>query len=564
MAEVTLLLRRLNDVRNRERYVAVTAGAARLVVTLFLLLAAFFLIDWFFALSRTGRLILVIAMLGVIGYETWTYVIREAARYLDDDEIALRVEGRHDDLNGRLISTIQLARATGEYVGSAELIEALEQDTISFTRSMNFSDVISLSTLKKVGIFAVVAIVVSLGFGATQPDFVKALLKRLALAEEKYPTRTRILDVRFFPSKLKVARGEKVSVEATVDGYVPDHGTIEFWVASAPGETAKVEMAPTERSPKVFRGSIRQVMEPISFRVKVYDDTVGPYDVRVLSRPSVSSIRITYKYPEYTGLGERTSDVGDVTALAGTQIDVYATANKPVDKGSLRIRKGDDFQEVGMEVAPRTVKDAHGERTISELTGSFVVEKDGDYAIRVVDEHGLDNPAPVRYRVDALADTSPRVKITKPGKDVTVAKFANWPVRFEIKDDYGVADVRLAWRMEDEGAQITYIDLPNVGTGKEVTGERYFDLMPLNLEIDKTLLYWVEAKDRRKVPGPNIGKSRMYRFLIIDADEKRKELYGDVGENVRNIEAIIRDQTNTRDAVRDVINWVRDIIRQGQ
>ena len=78
-----------------------------------------------------------------------------------------------------------------------------------------------------------------------------------------------------------------------------------------------------------------------------------------------------------------------------------------------------------------------------------------------------------------------------------------------------------------------------------------------------TLRYWVEATDHRKIPGPNIGKSREYRFMVIEADAKRRELYGDVGESVRNVQSIITDQTSTRDSVRDVINDLREMIRAG-
>ena len=187
-------------------------------------------------------------------------------------------------------------------------------------------------------------------------------------------------------------------------------------------------MTPTESDRSVYRGVIRQVMEPISFNVKVYDDRSGPHHVKVLSRPSVSSIRVTYRYPEYTGLDERESEVGDVTALAGTEIAVNAVTNKRVKSAKLRLRKGDDFEEIVMGVADKPVVDQGGERRLSELTGSFVIEKDGDYAISVVDTDDLANPSPVRYRIDALADTPPRVKVVKPGKDVTVTKFANWPI----------------------------------------------------------------------------------------------------------------------------------------
>ena len=134
------LQQRIAAVRRKERGVVLLAGLCRSAVALVCAVLAYFLVDWIFDLPYAARLVFAAIAVGAFFYVVYKHLIRELRRIEDDDEIALRVEGRNPDLRGRLISTLQLTRAghAGAYIGSPELIAALEAETTRMSEPLDF------------------------------------------------------------------------------------------------------------------------------------------------------------------------------------------------------------------------------------------------------------------------------------------------------------------------------------------------------------------------------------------------------------------------------------------
>ncbi len=220
-----LLLDRLDAVRGRLRRVHLLAGLCKSVLSFLGLVAGFFLLDYL-VLSRTVdagildlaiRAVLVLGVLGVVGTVLMRTVVAELRTERSDDEIAMRIERKHPKLRGRLISTVQLSREEGEdgSLVSQEMIEALTEETVSFSEALDFGAIINRKNLARVGFAALAVILVSGTLGWWRKDYAMALLGRLTMRSSDYPTAARIISVT--PGRT-VGRGDDVTIEVVADG----------------------------------------------------------------------------------------------------------------------------------------------------------------------------------------------------------------------------------------------------------------------------------------------------------------------------------------------------------
>ncbi|MHC4199515.1 MAG: DUF4175 family protein [Planctomycetota bacterium] len=592
---VEQLLGRIDRVRGRERVVLVTGGALKTLLALLALVAGFFILDWFIVrpvvespgADRLTRAVLALAMSGTLVYVFWQTVLREIRRALDDDEIALRVEKRNPDLRGRLISTIQLTREVDSdpYIGSAELIRALEEDTVSFASSLDFFEIINLKTLKKVAIaaasFTALAVLVATLTGVFAPGYSRAFWSRLFVTGEKYPTRTRIVSIT---SGGRVPRGEPHPIEVVLDPekHLPEEVTLVV-VPERGGTVSKYLLKEAEKGGGIFRGvegeaPLERVLEDLRYRAVAYDARSGWQNLRVQRRPAIKELELTYSYPAYAGLPAHTSNVGDIRALVGTTVDITATLSKSVVGAGLRRRVGTQARK------PEDMALSDGAK---RATARITVTEDGYYRIALQDDEDLANVDPTEYLIDAVDDRAPAIRISFPARNRAATPFARWPIRFEARDDFGIAKGRLKY---------TVISPPLAGTGgessegelpaakarqgsflldglvpkpstaapgaaagqavKEIKSEVHFDLREIKPRVDERVVYWIEIEDN-KTPQANVGRSKQYEFSIVDAREMIDMMDSVRQDTLGRIEAILRREIKSKDGVDEVRRKVR-------
>lgn len=578
----TLLLDKLDEVRRRQRSVAVAAGACKSALALLGLIVAFFLLDWL-VLSRAAssegsgdklaRAVLVLTILATFAYVLWRTVIRELRMRPDDDEVALRVERGHPELRGRLISTIQLTRA-GQSAVSKELIAALEEDTLSFADGLTFTDIINIEVLKKVALVSGALFLLSLGLGAWRSDFTKALFGRLLLTEQAYPTSARILTAT--PGG-RVPHGEPfvISIELDPKGVLPEHASAT--IRNAAGQTSELLLARVPDAPAaagkplagrpspagaavVYRGTIEHVLEDLDFRPAALDALWVRFEhIQVQYRPAIKSLSLTSHFPHYIGKADEVSAVGDIRAPVGTTVHIVATLNKQVKTARVQLR---DDRQAGKPL------DMQLDQGSTTATIDLPITASGYYRINLHCVDDFDNASPIDYSIDAIKDRPPVVKITFPAQDKTVTRFARWPIRFTGRDDYGLVRGALKYRIaavpKDGSADSASISDPDSGpppqtlpiegliTGKgqkEVSGEVIFDLRTLSgLQPDTRVTYWIELDDNQE-PAPNHGRSNTYTFNVVDVAVMQEMLDRERNTLIEGVQGIRDKEKDNRDAV---------------
>ena len=87
------------------------------------------------------------------------------------------------------------------------------------------------------------------------------------------------------------------------------------------------------------------------------------YKVTVETAPAIDVDRVEYHYPPYTGIADRTVDrEGDLQAIEGTQVTIYATANEEISQAEI---------DLDCRGVPGLRMDVDGQTAVGQLTLRF-------------------------------------------------------------------------------------------------------------------------------------------------------------------------------------------------
>ena len=546
---------------------ALANAAARWLTAALLATIAVFLADWL-VLRRAaetdtedlhGRIALLAVFLAFLAWRGWrlfgaVYKARE-----DENGIALRIEDHCPEFEGRLISSVQLSRAAGEdrYVGSPELIEAVEQQALELSESVSFAGIVDTRpTRRAIATLCLLALPMAV-VAVTRHETSAAFLQRLFLRRAAYPAATRLVAIEV-PERVPV--GEPFTVTAVVDsrGVVPRQSRLQVKKASDEGTfllPMPQERAPADAGQHRFSAVIENPTEDLDVRVIAFDARSGWRRVRVLSRPSVLQVRLRYTFPDYTGLPPKESAQGDIRAVTGTRVALAAHADKAIRHATLAFRPGTGSGRT-------TDLSVHPDGT--RLDGELLINANGVYTIHIEDTDGLANATPPEWSIEALVDQAPTVRVVFPEQDTMVTPTARWPMRFSAKDDFGLGRARFCYEVQDP-LQTEPIDSGKRELGQVSTNEicratslrSWIDVSALAVLPGQQLHYWIEVTDGR-VPEPNAGRSRTHSFDVVDAQSARDSLKSARDTAIKQLGALVHSE----EAGRVYVDRIRRTLRR--
>ena len=607
MATLADLQDRLAQVRSKERWFIAIQGFCRVLVTLILIVIAYFLLDWFVDLPFNARMVSVAVGAIAVGYVFYHYVIAELRRIQDDDEMALRVEARNPDLRGRLISTLQLVRTkkAGVYAGSDQLITALEDETVRMSDPLDFTQIVSTTMLKRLLIAALIVVAVKAVLLLSFPDYFKALAERLYNPEKQYPTKTRIKDIKV-PDY--VARGEDIPVEVTLDPLfkIPQKtdkaekaGTLYF-ISTKLNTSIPVDLA-FPANGEVFKGQLAKALEDVDLVIEIGDVRTKRKSIRVVARPEVDTSRsidgIHYKLPDYT---EETDPplqkFGALSALQGSVADVKFTATKQLKSAVIERLDGRKYPMT--PVPPPPSKDPQTPPEPERMTwavSGVPIDKSGTFHVSLVDDNGLTNSLPaLEYPIDARPDLVPMIKLVRPTRDATVTPTARPTIRYNARDDYGVRVVWLCYKIKSESPEGVarsdghYDDEKKIPTQrkeykidrdenkklrKEMTGATLmWDLAEIKAKVGDQIVFWLECDDycdtnddtaiRKNRDGEIESKyprTQDVKFTVISRADKEAELRAELAKLNLQIEQHAKKEEDDKLKVLEIMEAIEKL-----
>ncbi len=470
----------------------------------------------------------------------------------EDLYVISRKIGRNDlDVQDALINFLQIYRDQGIRARPAFKNLSLGQLYQKF-RNTNFYSVISFRLLRKPAnrllISALTVLLLFLIFPVSMNQAVLKVLYPRKSFEKPLP-----ISVKNLSGDLTVLKNEAAQLKGEYNGLSPQKLWLVVKTHHGSTDSSSVERTEIPVTGKTFTYQINHVKNNFNYwftaQLELAEFTNRPAlsdtaTVTVKERPFVRDLQVKLTYPQYTGLKPSLlpSNNGEVTALLGTEIDVEIEANKRLNRAYLMFA---DSTTTSLNV------------TENRARGEFVVEKDDQYQIMIVDNDSIPNYQPVKYSIFALSDEHPYVEITQPGEDIDLGDNLELPLLINLRDDYGFVKLHLKGKHIHAGSSgdTTEISLPlkfeRIDQNRAIA-DFSWDLSSLYLIPDDFVEYYAIVYDNDIISGPKSARSKTYIIRLPSLIDMFEETDKNIAEQMKNTEDVARETEELKKKLEDI------------
>ena len=218
------------------------------------------------------------------------------------------------------------------------------------------------------------------------------------------------------------------------------------------------------------------VPEALEYYVEAGSVRSKHYKLNVIDLPGVKRLRVTYHYPAWTGLPDKTEDPGgDLRAVEGTQADVVVDTDRPLPNGALVLDDGTQVE----------LRDGKARVPIQKDGLYHVAAKEQGEAVRLSED----------YFIEAQKDAPPNVRIIRPGRDAKVNPLEEVTVAVEADDDFGLKAVELHYSVN--GGPEKTVALADAKGRKTAEGSTQLNLEDFKLSPGDVVSMYASARDAR-------------------------------------------------------------------
>lgn len=215
----------------------------------------------------------------------------------------------------------------------------------------------------------------------------------------------------------------------------------------------------------------------------------------------LQSANLRIEAPAYTGIAARDERTLDAKFPAGSQLNWSLAFTAQVQAVNLEFLDGSHLAlqpDAGHWVGTRRIDESSLYRIVTTGVPALTDER--------------------LYRLDAIVDQAPEIRVTEPDRTLTALndEQASWNLAFEASDDYGVADARVQITLaQGSGEQVTVkeqsINLRAASTSDpRLRSYRHrVDLRVLGFAQGDDVIVRFAVTDTRK-PQPNTTRSASY------------------------------------------------------
>lgn len=385
-------------------------------------------------------------------------VLAPLSRKLGDPELAMLVEEANPDLNQALVTAVELCDrdSAGARNVSRALLDSVIEEVEAGADSLLSGGVLNLSRLKRnLVLFCLLAGCVFSGV-AWQPDLAATWLRRNVFLDESVDW-PKTIELVIEPGTPEfVAVGDDLPVAVSVRRGKPQIVEIRWKLeGGSSGKKTMESIGDNKRFVHVFRN----VSKAFSFRAADGrgEDETRVVEVKVRKRPRIDMKeweeggfnRVVYRNPEYTGRSgeEVVQRHGNLKVPVGTMVRFSLATNVEITRAYFVLKQGVDKKEADRPGDAKWPDPAAVDLPVMEkrrFEGSFRVSESGSYFFQFEDPEGFRSTQPERFRIQAIPDRTPVVRIVEPARlTEDVSPNAEIPILASVKDDYAVKKVHL-------------------------------------------------------------------------------------------------------------------------
>ena len=180
-----------------------------------------------------------------------------------------------------------------------------------------------------------------------------------------------------------------------------------------------------------------------------------------------------------------------------------------------------------------------------------------------MDTEGYENADPLWHSIALAKDQPPTVALTAPGRDLQVKPGSTVGLSVDSRDDFGIADVRIVYRINDEQQVRELKRFPHEGPPERETTDQFeWKLSTGGPKPGDLIQYWAIATDRNNITGPGQGESRRFTIFLLTPEIVAAVLDLHIQDYAQILEELIRLQRENRAQTASGVTFDTLVIRQ--
>ncbi|MDF2432915.1 MAG: hypothetical protein JWP44_2546 [Mucilaginibacter sp.] len=414
---------------------------------------------------------------------------------------AAEIIGKHfNDINDKLLNTLQLKKLAAEDPKHRALIEASIDQKIEALRPVSFPSAVNIRENSKYLKWALfpAGIICIIAFAA--PSVLTESTRKLIRHNEYFAA---VAPFSFIVQNktLSVGQGDDLKLDLRLDG---NRLPADVYVETA-NNTFKLDKDNITR----FHYLFTNLQQNTFFKLTANGFTSAQYEIKVSLRPSLLHFDVQLDYPAYLHKkNEKLTNAGDLTIPAGTVVNwTLHTQNASA---------------LAFEINGRTANLSSTVPNLFEHHEKII--KNCVYKITPVNNM-VNHADSASYQVNVIADEAPTITVEQKQDSISIKT-----LYFDghIQDDHGFSSLTFKYLVgnpADKANLKTFTKPVKADLGQtQANFFYYWNLKDLGIKPGDQVTYFFEVADNDAVNGPKRVRSPEHTLNIPDTKELNNEL----------------------------------------
>jgi hypothetical protein len=435
-------------------------------------------------------------------------------------EQAANIIGKHfPEVNDQLLNILQLKQQES-IATSKQLIEASIGQKISKIAVVPIAQAVDFGKNKKYLPYLLPLLLVGVFILVAAPNVFRDASSRLL-----HPTKEYVKPAPFsfnLTSPLTVVRNTDYVLQVKMTGKVlPTNVSLLL---------GKEELPLDALSGHVFSYTFKNCTEDLQFRLYAAGFKSGPYSIKVLQKPLLTSINVLKNYPSYTGLkNEKNNGLSDFVLPVGSSLQ-WDLATQHTDYVWFQFGNG---------------KAIRLEQKNNQLSHQFRFLNDTNYTI-ILQNKESKVVERFNYKVQVIPDEYPVVQMQVFKDTISGTQIV---LNGSIGDDYGISKALFHYQVLDQSNRVLSLKNTAIGITKGTVAnfQYYFDVASISLKPGEQLNYFVEVWDNDGVHGSKATKSEMMSYRALD----EQQIDSAINKNAQQINSGLSNSAKQNEQLED-------------
>ncbi|MGL4631204.1 MAG: DUF4175 family protein [Leadbetterella sp.] len=430
---------------------------------------------------------------------------------LSDTDAAQQIGAFFPTIKDKLLNTLQLANQSAG--SDSHLLKASIDQKSKELAIVRFSDAVNFSENRKYLKYALIPILLIALISAIKPSFFKSTERIVNFSktfQEPAPFQFEILN-----KNLNATKNEDFVLKLKLVGNtIPNETFMVF-------NDRKYKM--NVQDPQNFEFVFPNVQKATEFHFLAGGFTSNTFNLKLTSRPSLTSFDVNLTYPGYLNKPAETfQNLGNLVVPQGTQI-----------KWKFKTSETDSLS---------MVFDGNQKIKLSQgLFSDFSVDKklmqSTAYEILLKNQY-ISNADKIGYYINVVPDKFPTIQVEQI-RDTSLFTYIG--LGGSISDDFGITDLRFYYKnAQAKNAQFKSVAIPFNKSSISQTFFYQVNIAQLSLNKGDELEYFVQVTDNDGVNGKKSSKSTLLKFGMPTAAEFDKDIEKQLQKSEDQFEKLLK------------------------